>query len=130
MADRFDHVLSNGHTFLAVTTGSYGSWAKATDPITAIRDAATTDGCSSSRPIVVRCVYAKNEDLYIDAFGGIGYSLDGTVVPIGLFVVKPNSIKPLKKGELNDKHESHDEWMNKFNVELDEQRNALNTEAA
>ena len=130
MADQFDQVLSNGHTFLAVTTGYYGSWSKATDPITAIRNAAATDGCSSSRPVVVRCVYAKNKGLYVDDCGSIGYSLEGTVVPIGLFLVKPNSIKPLKKGQLNDKHESHDEWINKFNVELNAQRNAVKTEAA
>ena len=34
-----DHVLSNGTTFLAITAGMYGSWAKATDPITAIKNA-------------------------------------------------------------------------------------------
>ena len=130
MADQFDHVLANGHTFLAVTTGYYGSWIKATDPLTAIRRAAAADGCSSRRPIVVRCVYGKNDSLYVDDFGSISYSLESTVVPIGLFVVKPNSIKPLEKGQLNDKHESHDEWINKFNVELDAQRNAVKTKAA
>ena len=37
---KLDHVLSNGYTFIAVTAGHYGSWAKATDPMTAIRNAA------------------------------------------------------------------------------------------
>jgi hypothetical protein len=46
---KHDHVLSNGYTFIAVTAGNYGSWAKATDPMTAIRSAADENGYLSSQ---------------------------------------------------------------------------------
>ena len=48
MTDTKDWVLPNGGTFLASTAGIYGSWAKATDPVTAARDAAKAN--SSSYP--------------------------------------------------------------------------------
>lgn len=125
MSSKLDHVLSNGYTFLAVTTGHYGSWAKATDPVTAIRNAAMEAGCSSRTAVVVRCVYGESENLYVDCLGSICYSLESSTMPIGLFIVTPNSIKPLPKGKLNDKHESHDEWMGKFNDDLERQRAEL-----
>lgn len=119
---KLDHVLGNGCTYMAVTTGYYGSWAKATDPITAIRNAANADGCSGKRPVVVRCVYGLNEDLSVDEMGAISYSLLSHTVPIGLFIVTPTTIKPLKKGKLNDKHESHEEWVDNFNKDQERQK--------
>ena len=32
------YILPNGYTFLAVSAGNHGAWAKATDPVTAIRN--------------------------------------------------------------------------------------------
>jgi len=45
-----EHVLSNGYTFLAVTAGQYGTWARATDPMTAIRNAAEEIGLFTVTP--------------------------------------------------------------------------------
>lgn len=117
-----DHVLDNGYTFMAVTCAVPGSWAKATDPITAIRNAALEYGIGSGRkPVVVRCLYGKSEDLWIDHYGSIGYSLESTVTPVGLFAVTQTSIKPLKRGQFGRDHEGHLEWINRFNAEQAEQ---------
>jgi hypothetical protein len=116
MSDKYAHTLSNGYTFLAVTSGIYGSWAKATDPLTAVRNAAKAAG--SSKPVAVRCYFGANESTWVDDFGSVHFSKDSGITPIGFFVVKNSSVKPLAKGEFNENHDSHEEWMERSFKEL------------
>jgi len=111
MAAKHEHTLSNGFTYLAVTAGHYGSWAKATDPLTAIQNAANENGYGEKNKVLVMCVYGKNGSVYCGNGGGIVWENDETPTPIGLFTVNPRGITPTKKGDLNDKHESCVEWI-------------------
>lgn len=125
--EKLDHVLSNGYTFLAVTLGYYGSWAKATDPLTAIRNAADENGYGDSKKVPVMCMYGKNGSIYCGAGGGIHWENDAIPTPIGLFTVTPKSITPMKKGDINDSHESCEEWIEKALSDIAESQR---TEAA
>jgi len=108
MSDTQDHILPNGCTFLASTAGQYGTWAKATDPITAIKNAHDHDG-SDKVPIYV--VYGKDEEIYVSDFGGYNWKADNPPTPIGMFTVTKSSIRPVKKGDFNDDHEDCLEWI-------------------
>jgi hypothetical protein len=125
--DKLDHVLSNGYTFLAVTTGYYGSWAKATDPMTAIRNAADEAGYGDKKKVAVMCVYGKHGSVYCGAGGGIMWEDDQAPTPIGLFTVTPKAITATKKGDINDLHEDCVEWIEKVLSDIEESRR---TEAA
>lgn len=124
---KLDHVLSNGYTFLAVTSGYYGSWAKATDPLTAIRNAADEHGFSrygegDKNKLIVMCVYGKNGSVYCGAGGGICWENDEAPTPIGLFTVTPKSITPTKKGDVNKEHEDCEEWIEKAFQDIKDSR--------
>jgi|TARA_R110000824_G_scaffold7984_1_gene36445 hypothetical protein len=108
MSDTQDHILPNGCTFLASTAGQYGTWAKATDPITAIRNAFKHDG-GTKRPIYV--VYGKSDDLNVSDYGGYNWQADNPPTPIGMFTVTKSTIRPVKKGDFNKDHEDCLEWM-------------------
>lgn len=127
MSEKLDHALSNGYTFLAVTGGYYGSWAKATDPLTAIRNAANELGYGDKKKAVVMCVYGKNGSVYCGSGGGIAWEDDQAPTPIGLFTVTPTSIKPTKRGDLNPEHESCEEWIEQVLKDIEDSRR---TEAA
>lgn len=105
------HILTNGYTFMAITTGHYGAWAKATDPITAARNAANENGYGSAGKVAVQVFFGKSDDMRCSLLGGIMWN-DAPPTPVGLFLVlKAGSIKPMPKGAFNKDHESHDEWM-------------------
>tara|TARA_R110002096_G_scaffold80179_3_gene188037 strand:- start:70 stop:450 length:381 start_codon:yes stop_codon:yes gene_type:complete len=120
-----DHVLPNGCTFLASTAGPYGTWAKATDPITAIKNALKHDG-SGKKPIYV--VYGKNEDLHVSDYGGYNWQSDNPPTPIGMFTVTKNSIRPVKKGDFNEKHEDCLGWMKENLEEIEKERQRFENE--
>ena len=103
-----DHVLPNGYTFMAITTGYQGTWAKATDPVTAARNAAKA--YSPSAKIAVQVFYGKSDDMKCAHSGGILWT-DTPPIAIGLFLVSKTIIKPMPKGAFNADHQSHDEWM-------------------
>lgn len=110
-----NHVLPSGDTFLAITMQHGGYWAKATDPITAIRDAYSN---ASRKETVIACYFGDNKSLSVDDFdGGLLYDLEKPPVPIGLFIVTRTSIKPLQKGHFNAAHESHIEWITRVQRE-------------
>lgn len=119
-----DHILSNGYTFLAITTGGYGTWAKATDPLTAIRNAAANNGYGPKGKVAIQVWYGKNDSLGIGHYGGITWQ-DHAPTPIGLFLVTKTSIKPMPKGAFNDKHEDCAGWMNSNLAELAEFEKAI-----
>lgn len=103
-----DHVLPNGYTFLAITTGPYGSWSKATDPITAIKNAANNLG--SFDKVAVHCWFGPSDKMRCSKFGGLDWE-EVAPTPIGLFLVTKSSIKPLPKGTFNKEHKDHEEFM-------------------
>ena len=68
-------VLPNGYTFLAITSSTWGHfcWAKATDPVTAMRDAYKdyiSNVSSRDNKIAVSCFYGKNDGLHASDNGG------------------------------------------------------------
>lgn len=116
-----NHVLPSGATFVALTMQRSGYWAKAPDPITAIRNAYNHAG---KKEAVIACYFGDNKSLSVDDFyGGLLYDRETPPVPIGLFIVTRNSIKPLQKGHFNAEHESHIEWMTRVQRETAEQAN-------
>lgn len=108
MSESNDHVLPNGFTFLAASTGLYGSWAKGIDPITAIKDVfENTDGAKNA----IWVVYGKNDELKINDYGGFSWHNENPPVAIGLFTVTNKSIKPTATGDFNETHGDCREWM-------------------
>lgn len=106
-----DHVLPNGNTFLAMTASSPGYWAKATDPITAIKEVRRQEGSHWPKgrvPITV--FYGDAETLQVNDFGGLSWDTRKPYVPIGLFTVTKRSIHPLKKADFEEGG-SHLKWM-------------------
>tara|TARA_R110000868_G_scaffold149021_1_gene371248 strand:- start:48 stop:422 length:375 start_codon:yes stop_codon:yes gene_type:complete len=108
MSETTKHVLPNGYTFLASTANQYGTWAKATDPITAIKNAYKHDG-SDKVPIYV--VYGKDEEIYVSDFGGYNWKTENPPTPIGIFTVTSRTIRPVKKNDFNKDHADCLEWM-------------------
>ena len=108
-----DWVLPNGFTYIASTAGFYGSWAKATDPLTAARNAAKYNG--DLYPHFVSVWYGPDETSHVTDMGGLSYASDSAdkMVPVGFFKVGKNSIKPSK-----DKRCTHlefvEEWLRYF----------------
>ncbi|MEK9848002.1 MAG: hypothetical protein VW445_09310 [Rhodospirillaceae bacterium] len=87
-----DHALPNGFTFLAITGGYYGSWAKAHDPITAIKKAYKAEGGQGRK--LVKVIYGKDEELHCTDMGGFQWEHGNPPTPIGLFTVESRIIKP------------------------------------
>ena len=108
-----DWVLPNGFTFIASTAGYYGSWAKALDPLTAVRNAARDN--SNSYPQFVSVWYGPDETSHVTEMGGLSYAMESAdkMVAVGFFEVGKNSIKPSK-----DKRCTHlefvEEWLRYF----------------
>ena len=124
-----NHILSNGRTFMAITTGHYGAWAKATDPITAARNAASANGYGSAGKVAVQVFFGKSDDMRCSLLGGIMWN-DAPPIPIGLFLVpKTGTIKPMPKGAFNSDHESHDEWMVSMMEQIESHRADAEAEA-
>jgi hypothetical protein len=117
-------VLPNGYTFLAIVRGTF-SWAKATDPITAAREAhkqESLDYYSSSgpkTPVVV--LYGLDEDLYPGDFGGYNWNMARPPIPIGFFAVTDRAVRPVRKNEFVGSHFKDDHpdcggWIAETNV--------------
>lgn len=108
-----DWVLPNGYTFLAITRGMMGSFAKATDPITAAREAHKYEG-GPKNPVLV--VYGLDEDLSAGDFGGYQWNMDRPPTPIGFFTVTERSVRPARKNEFNDDHPDCEGWLIEANA--------------
>lgn len=120
-----DFVLSNGYTFLALSGGNYGGWAKALDPVTAIKSAVREYGANVSKTeggIAVRVMYGPSDTLNCGSMGGFSYEAtpENRPTPIGLFFCKGRTIRPLKKGDLNTDHPDHEEWMSQTLSDIEE----------
>lgn len=127
MTDSKDWVLPSGGTFLACTAGSYGSWAKATDPVTAARDAARS--CSSNYPQFVQVWYCPTNRTSIAGLGNLSwYSEDADkIVPIGFFKLTRSTMTASKDERLT--HEDFQEdWCHRLKMSheahLEEQRDS------
>ena len=115
-------MLPNGNTFLAITAGHYGAWAKATDPITAIRNVYKTGGSwDKKEKEAITVFYGDGETLNCGDMGGYSWGMGHPPTPIGLFLVSRNSIRPMKKGVFNDEHDDHLEWMEKVGQHIEAQ---------
>lgn len=124
-----DHILKNGYTFLAITGGLYGSWAKARDPITAIKDVVRDcrvdpnyGSYAAKDGIAVMVLYGPSETLNCGELGGFNYEAtpEGRPTPIGLFFCKGRTIRPMKKGDMNPDHPDHEEWMDQTANDIEE----------
>jgi len=121
-----NHTLKNGRTFFAITGGSYGGWAKARDPITAIKDAVKHSGSqrlvAAKDGVAVMVLYGPSETLNCGDLGGFNYEAtpEGRPTPIGLFFCKGRTIKPMKKGDMNPDHPDHEEWMDQTANDIEE----------
>ncbi len=102
MTDTKDWVLPNGFTYIASTAGWYGSWAKATDPVTAARNAAKD--ASSSYPQFVSIWYAPDETTNVNEMGGLSWMSETAdkIVPIGFFQMSKSSMKPSQDSRLTN----------------------------
>ena len=106
-----DHVLPNGNTFLASTASGVGYWAKATDPVTAIKEVRRQEGSHWPKgKVPIAVYYGDAETLHVSDFGGLSWNTDKPYIPIGLFTVTERSIRPLRKTDFK-KGGSHEEWM-------------------
>ena len=106
-----DHVLPNGNTFLATTASGQGYWAKATDPVTAIKEVRRQEGSHWPKgKVPIAVYYGDAETLHVSDFGGLSWNTDKPYIPIGLFAVTERSIKPLQKADIEEGG-SHAEWM-------------------
>ena len=106
-----DHVLPNGNTFLASTASGVGYWAKATDPVTAIKEVRRQEGSHWPKgKVPIAVYYGDAETLHVSDFGGLSWNTDKPYIPIGLFAVTERSIKPLQKADFEEGG-SHEEWM-------------------
>lgn len=103
-----DHVLSNGTTFLAITAGMYGSWAKATDPITAIKNAHRSAGGKKN---AIYVIHGVSDEIQCTELGGYQWDNKNPPTPLGIFTVTDRSIKPVAKGDFNKNHSDCQEWM-------------------
>ena len=81
----------NGHYFLAINL-SGNRWAKAQDPITAIKDAA-----GSQLNQAVACVYGKGVEC--TGLGGFEWDIDTPPLPVGMCLASARSIRPIKANE-------------------------------
>ena len=106
-----DHVLPTGNTFLASTASGVGYWAKATDPVTAIKEVRRQEGSHWPKgKVPIAVYYGDAETLHVSDFGGVSWNTDKPYIPIGLFTVTERSIRPLRKTDFK-KGGSHEEWM-------------------
>ena len=106
-----DHVLPNGNTFLASTASGVGYWAKATDPVTAIKEVRRQEGSHWPKgKVPIAVYYGDAATLHVSDFGGLSWNTDKPYIPIGLFAVTERSIKPLQKADFEEGG-SHEEWM-------------------
>ena len=115
MTDTKDWVLPNGGTFLASTAGIHGTWAKATDPVTAARNAAKA--CSSSYPQFVQVWYCPTDRTRITGMGCLSWHSEDAdrVIPIGFFKLTRSSITPSNDERLT--HESFQkDWCNQLRI--------------
>ena len=107
MTDTKEWVLPNGFTFIASTAGDYGTWAKATDPVTAARDAAKRN--SNNYPQFVCVWYAPDSKANVNEFSGdLNYATEDAdkIVPIGFYELTKTTMKPS-----TDERLTHEDWM-------------------
>lgn len=106
-----DHVLPNGNTFLATTASGVGYWAKATDPISAIKEVRRQEGSHWPKgKVPIAVYYGDAETLHANDYGSVRWNTDKPYIPIGLFTVTERSINPLKKSDFEEGG-SHEKWM-------------------
>ena len=120
-------ILDNGHTFLAVVQDLGATWCKATDPLTAIRNAANahTGWSRKGQKLPVAVVYGKADELSSTEWAYFLWKIENDPVPIGLFTVTQRSIKPTALGDFGDDHSSCEGWIEDFQGSIDFHRDRI-----
>ena len=116
MSESIPFVQPNGHYFLAVNLSCVGAtWAKAQDPVTAIKDAAR-----GRKDQAVACVYG--DSVQSTAMGGFQWDCDNPPIPVGLFLVSPRKIEPMKakSKEYPSNSQSCEDWIASFLIDIAE----------
>lgn len=105
MSETKDWVLPNGGTFLASTAGIHGTWAKATDPVTAARSAAKA--CSWSYPQFVQVWYCPTDRTQVAGMGNLTWHSEDAdrIIPVGFFKLTRSTMTASK-----DKRLTHEEF--------------------
>lgn len=103
-----NYVLPNGTTFLAITAGLYGSWAKASDPVTAMKNAHKNAGGNKN---AVYVIHGVSDEIHCTQMGGYEWKNENPPTPLGIFTVTNRSIKALAKGDFHKDHGDCEEWM-------------------
>ena len=123
-----DYVLPNGYTYIAVSMGIYGVWAKAIDPITAIKNVFEQNGKDN---YAVYVLYAKDGEVEVDSYwGGYTYNDGHEPMRVGIYKVTaqeddvhhehPPIIEPVKLGDFNKDHDDCREWILEVQEEFEE----------
>ena len=119
--ETLDYVQPNGFCFHAVHFSLGSPWARARDPITAIRH------CTSRSPSLVAVAYGKYGDLETTEMASFRWDKTAPT-PVGVFVVTASSIKPLSKDipkKLRDQLNAHEsdyseQWIDRFHKSIEE----------
>ena len=123
-----DYVLPNGYTYIAVSMGIYGVWAKAIDPITAIKNVFNQNGKDN---YAVYVLYAKDGEVEVDSYwGGYTYNDGHEPMRVGIYKVTaqaddvhhdhPPIIEPVKQGDFNKDHDDCREWILEVQEEFED----------
>ena len=121
--ETLEYVQPNGFCFHAVHFGLGATWARARDPITAIRH------CAFQYPSLVGVAYGKFGDLNSTDRASFNWGKIAPV-PVGVFVVTATSIKPLSKRtpkKLRDQlgaveSDFSDHWIDRFHKSIEQWR--------
>ena len=87
MSNSKSWVLPSGHTFLGMTLGMFGSWAKAADPVSAAIEAARSQSNNCDYPAAVFMIEDGKVDVTDGFSAGLQWQDGSTPVPLGLFKV-------------------------------------------
>ena len=111
-------ITSDGYTFLAITMGSYGTWAIGLNLQEVINRA--NREASSDRTNLVEVWYGKIDDMDVGPMGGLLWKNHTSPTPVGLFAAKKNTISFLKPGQVykmfkGAPKDSYHDWLNHEN---------------
>ena len=117
MNDDDEYIRSDNTIFHAVVLDLGATWARATEPFTAIRNAANSHTSQLSTGLPVACAYGAADNLWSDEWGSFRWKSNKGLqypTPIGLYNVTKLQIKPMQKGTHSDRHSDCAEWVEEF----------------
>ena len=121
MNDNDEYIRSDNTIFHAVVLDLGATWARATEPFTAIRNAANSHTSRLGTGLPVACAYGAVDNLWTDEWGSFRWKNKPRLqlpIPIGLYNVTKLQIKPMQKNTHNDRHSSCTEWVEEFMTDV------------